>query len=128
MILVTPIARLLQLPPNAEDTNFPYGAGNRSLISVPKRSIVALLTTFQTSTLLIALPPVVLLREGFPPDQVIKTGSPMYEHSVIISPKLRLHVLPMLGLKAGVILVVRTAKKHRQDRQFNNHHRFKYTC
>lgn len=54
-----------------------------------------------------------LLREGLPPDRVIKTGSPMYEVLHHYMPKIEASgVLAKLGLKAGEFFVV---SAHREE-------------
>jgi len=54
-----------------------------------------------------------LLREGLPPDQVIKTGSPMYEVLQHYLPQIRASdALPRLGLAAGQYFVV---SAHREE-------------
>lgn len=54
-----------------------------------------------------------LLREGLPPDRVIKTGSPMYEVLHYYLPKINsADVLPRLRLKAGGYFVV---SAHREE-------------
>ncbi len=54
-----------------------------------------------------------LLREGLPPDQVIKTGSPMYEVLHHYMPKIReSHSLQRIGLEVGKYFVV---SGHREE-------------
>lgn len=54
-----------------------------------------------------------LLREGLPPDQVIKTGSPMYEVLHYYRPQIEMSdVLARLNLKAGEYFVV---SAHREE-------------
>ena len=54
-----------------------------------------------------------LLREGLPPDLVIKTGSPMYEVLTHYRPKIEASdVLPRLGLEKGSYFVV---SAHREE-------------
>jgi len=64
-----------------------------------------------------------LLREGIPPDRIIKTGSPMYEVLTYYRPKIaRSDVLERLGLKEGQYLVVSSHREENIDspRQFRN--------
>ncbi|PUZ26253.1 UDP-N-acetylglucosamine 2-epimerase (non-hydrolyzing) [Chitinophaga parva] len=64
-----------------------------------------------------------LLREGLPPDRVIKTGSPMFEVLTHYLPKIRQsNVLETLGLKAGEYFVVSAHREENisSERNFNN--------
>ncbi|GAB5351839.1 non-hydrolyzing UDP-N-acetylglucosamine 2-epimerase [Qipengyuania sp. 483] len=57
-----------------------------------------------------------LLREGYPPDQVIKTGSPMYEVLHHYLPQIRAsNVLEKLDLKAGRYFVVSAHREENVD-------------
>ena len=63
-----------------------------------------------------------LLREGLPPDQVIKTGSPMYEVLNHYLPKIEASdVLSRLGLESGEFFVVSAHREENIDseRQFS---------
>lgn len=63
-----------------------------------------------------------LLREGLPPDQVIKTGSPMYEVLHYYLPQIKASgVLTRLGLTAGKYFVVSTHREENieSDRNFD---------
>ena len=64
-----------------------------------------------------------LLREGIPPDRIIKTGSPMYEVLTYYRPKIdRSDVLERLGLIKDGYFVVSTHREENIDspRQFRN--------
>lgn len=64
-----------------------------------------------------------LLREGLPPDRVIKTGSPMFEVLTHYLPKIKQsNVLETLGLKAGGYFVVSAHREENisSERNFNN--------
>jgi UDP-N-acetylglucosamine 2-epimerase (non-hydrolysing) len=64
-----------------------------------------------------------LLREGIPPDRVIKTGSPMYEVLTHYRPKIdHSEVLQCLSLKAGQYFVVSAHREENIDspHQFRN--------
>jgi UDP-N-acetylglucosamine 2-epimerase len=64
-----------------------------------------------------------LLREGLPPDRIIKTGSPMYEVLNFYRPKInRSDVLERLSLKEGEYFVVSVHREENIDspRQFRN--------
>ena len=57
-----------------------------------------------------------LLREGLPPDQIIKTGSPMREVLQYYSPSIaKSTVLKTLGLKAGEFFVVSAHREENVD-------------
>lgn len=63
-----------------------------------------------------------LLREGLPPDQVIKTGSPMFEVLAEQMPKVKqADVLQRLGLTEGEYFVV---SAHREENIAEEHHFF----
>ncbi len=64
-----------------------------------------------------------LLREGIPPDRIIKTGSPMYEVLTHYRPKIdRSDALETLGLKKGEYFVVSSHREENIDppHQFRN--------
>lgn len=64
-----------------------------------------------------------LLREGLPPDRVIKTGSPMFEVLTHYLPKIKQsNVLETLGLKAGEYFVVSAHREENisSERNFNS--------
>jgi len=57
-----------------------------------------------------------LLREGIPPDRIIKTGSPMYEVLHYYMPKIRKSdILERLGLTAGEYYVVSSHREENVD-------------
>jgi len=57
-----------------------------------------------------------LLREGFPPDQIIKTGSPMREVLEYYAPKIRdSDILKRLNLRAGQYFVVSAHREENVD-------------
>ncbi len=57
-----------------------------------------------------------LLREGLPPDRIIKTGSPMYEVLQHYRPKIeRSDILTRLGLQAGQYFVVSAHREENLD-------------
>lgn len=57
-----------------------------------------------------------LLREGLPPDQIIKTGSPMFEVLSHYRPRIDASdVLPRLGLATGQFFVVSTHREENID-------------
>ena len=57
-----------------------------------------------------------LLREGIPPDRIIKTGSPMYEVLHYYLPKIRKSdILERLGLSAGEYYVVSSHREENVD-------------
>ncbi len=61
-----------------------------------------------------------LLREGLPPDRVIKTGSPMYEVLHYYLPKIeKSDVLERLGLTAGDYFVVSAHREENVDNPSN---------
>lgn len=63
-----------------------------------------------------------LLQEGFPPDRIIKTGSPMYEVLHYYMPKIeRSRVLENLGLQAMEYFVVSCHREENIDSDANFH-------
>jgi UDP-N-acetyl-L-fucosamine synthase len=61
-----------------------------------------------------------LLREGFPPDRIIKTGSPMYEVLHYYMPKIeRSNILEKLGLETKKYFVVSCHREENVDSKIN---------